>query len=234
MRSRIALVIGLGLLTALVGASCVVSPQPSPPEATLVGDLIGLSPGVELVAAVIGFQGGPGAVDPPEGVVLVTNLTGTDPPSIADVAADGSFVIAVPGQPGQSFRFQAKSGNTRSQPVDIEVGSSGAGISAVDTGSACLVIDPAAWVSFDREGELRSVVLQNRCEGVATLKAPRLRRGLGGFSFSSVSTVGVPAGSVATISVQAGPGSEPEDVLLLDVTAPFTATRAITLTVSDR
>ena len=96
------------------------------------------------------------------------------------------------------------------------------------------MIEPAAWVSFDREGELRSVVLQNRCEGVATLKAPRLRRGLGGFSFSSVSTVGVPAGSVATISVQAGPGSEPEDVLLLDVTAPFTATRAITLTVSDR
>jgi len=44
----------------------------------------------------------------------------------------------------------------------------------------------------------------------------------------------IAAGGVATLTVKAGAGAESEDVLLLDVTAPAVAHRAITLTVPDR
>jgi hypothetical protein len=234
MASRTALVIGLGLLAAAASASCVVSPQPSPPEAVLKGSLIGLRPGVELAATVVGFEAGPGAVDPPEGVVIVTNLDGADAPSVAAVQPDGSFAIAVPGQPGQSFRFQAKIGGTRSQPIDLEVSASGITASALDTGASCLTVQPGAWLAFTGDGDQRSVVIDNQCAGTVTLAAPHLRRGLAGFSLSSVPTTGVPQGSSVTIAVQAGAGSEAEDVLILDVTAPFTERHAVTLTRSDR
>src|SRR5690242_17794280 len=100
MASRSVLSMCLGLLLA----SCVVSPQPSPPlEVVLDGSRIGLESGTELTTNVVGFEAGPGAVDPAGGVVVITNLDAGDAPSIASVQKDGSFAIAVPGQPGQRF-----------------------------------------------------------------------------------------------------------------------------------
>lgn len=233
MLSRMVLVIGLGL-AATAAASCVVSPQPSPPEAILQGDLIGLRPGVELAATVVGFEAGPGAVQPPRGVVVVTNLNGADPPSFADVQPDGSFSIAVPGQPGQTFRFQAKDGPTRSEPVDIEVGSSGATTDSALTSLPCLVIEPSAWLSLTGVGETGAIVLRNECASTVVLNPPHLRRGLAGFTFSSVPSVGIAAGGSFAVTVHAGAGSEAEDVLILEVTSPATTIRAVTLTVADR
>ncbi len=236
MASRFVISMCLGLLVAGVSAGCVVSPQPSPPvEVTLDGGLIGLRPGVELTSGVIGFEAGPGAVDPPEGVVVITNLDADDAPSMASVQKDGSFAIAVPGQPGQRFRFQAKLGSNRSTTFDIAVDASGQDFDPnADAATACITLDPESWIALDGAGDAKSIVIRNACSGAVAIDAPHLRRGLAGFSFSPTSPIDLAAGEVATITVHAGDGPEMEDVLLLDVTAPAGARRAITLTVPDR
>jgi hypothetical protein len=235
MASRVVISMCLGLLVAGV-AGCVVSPQPSPPmePPTLDGGLIGLRSSEALLDTdFVGFEGGPGAVDPPEGVVIVTNLDAGDAPSIASVAKDGSFAIAVPGHPGQRFRFQAKRESARSEPFDTVVSSSGQVVDDLAAAVACLAVKPARWVALDDRTDARSIVLRNTCSGAVAIDAPRLRRGLAGFSFSPTSPIGLAAGEVATLTVHGGEGAELEDVLILDVAAPSAEIRAITLTVPD-
>lgn len=225
----------LAVFVAVAAASCVVSPQPSPPDVILDDDRIGLTPGVEGFASVIGFEAAPGTVKPAQGVVVITNLDADDAPSFAKVEPDGSFAVAVPGQSGQTFRFQAKNGAARSEPVDVAVNTSG---TAIDTATAvapsCLVLDPSGWLALDGAADARSLVIRNDCGVSATIAAPRLRRGLGAFSFSPTTPITVPAGGVATLTVHAGSGAETEDVLILDVKTPAPGRRSITLTVPDR
>lgn len=225
-------VLCLGLLGALA-AGCVVSPQPSPPDAILDGDRISLTPGVELVASVTGFFAEPGAVSPPKGQVLVTNLDGSDAPSVADVQPDGSFAIAVPGVSGQRYRFQVKDGDIRSQPFDLEVSSSGFTAEDLAGEATCLVLTPATWAKLDGPGDARSIVLRNKCEENVAIDAPRLRRGLAAFSFSPTKPLELGPGEMTTLTVHVGSGPESEDVLFLDVTKPDAARLAVTLTVPD-
>ncbi|MFT3767122.1 MAG: Kazal-type serine protease inhibitor family protein [Minicystis sp.] len=186
MASRFLFNLGLGLLAAgALVAGCVVSPQPSPPDLVLQGRLIDLNPGVELAKNVIGFHAGPGAVSPAQGVVIVTNLDASDAPSVAVVQKDGSFDIAVPGQPGQAYRFQAKAGDTRSKPFDLDVAVDSSGVTSdLNTGSGCLVAEPAIWIALDGPGATQDLRVKNTCTGSVTVAAPHLRRGLAGFSFS--------------------------------------------------
>lgn len=223
----------LGLLLALVGG-CVVSPQPSPPDIVFDGELVGLSRGVELVAAVAGFEAAPGTVDPATGVVVVTNLDNASAPSFAEVRPDGSFVLAVPGFAGQRFRFQAKDGDARSQPFDLRLSSAGDTALGLPAQPGCLVLTPRSWIRLDGPGDARSIVVGNQCPDAVSIAPPRLRRGLAGFTFSAASAIQLAPGAIATITVHASAGSEPEDLLLLDVTAPVPARRAVTLTVPDR
>lgn len=225
-------VLCLGFLGALA-AGCGVSPQPSPPDAILDGDRIGLTPGVELVASVTGFAAEPGTVSPPRGKVLITNLDGSDAPSTTDVQPDGSFTIAVPGVAGQTYRFQVKDGDTRSQPYDLVVSSSGTTATNVELAPTCLVAKPARWAKLDGPGDALSIVLHNQCDTPVAIATPRLRRGLAGFSFSPTKPLDVAPGELATLTVHAGGAGETEDVLLLDVTAPAASRRAITLTIPD-
>ena len=218
-------------LTTATG--CVVSPQPSPP--ILEGDRIGLVQDTGISFSSVGFVAGPGTVAPARGVVIVTNLDQSDAPSIAAVAPDGSFTIAVSGVPGQRFRFQAKDGSTRSEPFDALVGASGETVAADATDPACLVVTPALWASLGGAGDTVSIALENRCTGAFTLAAPRLRRGLAGFSTAQATPIALAGSATATFTVSAGSGPEVEDVLFLDATAPASlpAIRAITLTVPD-
>ncbi len=223
-------------LSALMGlgVGCIVSPQPSPPfEVAFEGDRIGLTGGIELTSNVVGFHAEPGTVDPPEGEVIVTNLDATDSPSVAKVQLDGSFDVAVPGQPGQRFRFQAKVGDARSEPFDLAVDSTGSVVSAVTPTSACLTIAPAAWAAFDGAGDARSLVIKNTCGETASIDTPQLRRGRAGFTFSPTDAIDLADGETATLTVVAGGASELEDVLLLDVAGPAPELRAITLTLPD-
>jgi hypothetical protein len=230
--SRTFLSVALGLLGLVAG--CVVSPQPSPPDFTLTGDLIGLTPVEAATDTLVGFSAAPGTVHPAQGVVVVTNLDAHDAPSFAQVKPDGSFAIALSGGSGQSFRFQAKSGDVRSQPFDLVVAPSGDGITALTAGPACLAVTPALWLSLDGAGDARSLVIENKCAGAVALAAPHLRRGLAGFSFSPTAPLTLLAGGSSTLTVHGGAGAEVEDVLDLDVTGPTLDHRAVTLTIPDR
>jgi hypothetical protein len=223
-------------LSALMGlgVGCIVSPQPSPPfTVELTGDRISLTPGVELVGNVIGFRAAPGTVDPAEGQVVVTNLDSTDTPSIANVKSDGSFEVAVLGQPGQRFRFQAKASGARSEPFDIAVDSTGTVASELAETSPCLTIAPQKWAELDGVGDARSLVIKNTCGAPVSIDPPQLRRGRAGFTFSPTTAIDLADGETATITVVAGSASELEDVLFLDVSSPAPELRAITLTLPD-
>lgn len=224
-----------GLLAAgALALGCVVSPQPSPPEAQLSGSLIGLAPAESLVADVIAFEGGPGAVKPAHGVVLVTNLDSDDAPSQTDVQPDGSFLIGVPGVVGQRFRFQIKDGDTRSQPFDLGLDSTGTTADAIVAQPSCFTVDPARWAALDGAFGERALTLHNGCAGAVSIAVPHLRRGLAGFTVFPAAALTLAAGEDRALTVRAGDGAEVEDVLYLDVTAPTVAQRAVTLTVPDR
>lgn len=222
------------LLGVLLGG-CVVSPQPSPPvhEPILDTGLVGVSGDPTVLRQQVFLKGEPGAVDPAEGVVLVTNLDSADAPVVAEIKADGSFVAAVDASTEQVLRIQVKQGERRSEPVDLQL--TGEPIDATRTMLAhlpCLTIEPAAWVSLEAgEG---AVVVRNSCAEDVAIGAPRLRRGAGPFGFSPAEAFVVPAGESAVVTVRAdGEGVEREDVLFLEVTAPEPGRRAVTLTLPD-
>jgi hypothetical protein len=222
------------LAAGALALGCVVSPQPSPPEAVLSGSLIGLAPAESLVAKVVAFEGKAGAVKPARGLVLVTNLDSADAPSQTDVQPDGSFLLGVPGVVGQRFRFQVKDGDTRSEPFDVQLDATGTSADALTAAAVCFTVTPSRWAALDVAGAERALTLHNGCAAQVTLAVPRLRRGLAGFTVFPASAFAIAAGDDASLTVRAGDGAEVEDVLYLDVTGPLATQRAVTLTVPDR
>ncbi|WP_434047099.1 MULTISPECIES: hypothetical protein [Sorangium] len=223
----------VALLSVLLGG-CVVSPQPSPPvhEPILDGGLIGV-PESFVKQDQISLQGQPGAVEPAEGVVLVTNLDSLDAPVLAEVADDGSFLVTLTASEEHVLRIQAKQGERRSAPVDVVLaGSPISGTHRVLDHLPCLEID--TWVSLEGGAGARDVVVRNTCLEDVAIEAPRLRRGAAPFSVSPAAAFVVPAGETGLVTVRAdGGGVEREDVLFLDVTSPEPGRRALTLTLSD-
>lgn len=225
------------LFAAVFAAACVVSPQPSPPatEPDLDGDGIDLIDlGTEDLSQLLTFEAGAGTVDPADGVVIVTNLDTTDSPSVVPVRDDGSFSVALNGIPGNVVRFQVRLDDARSQPVDLQVDPTGQTGTVLADEPACLVIEPARFLSLDDAPSTKSVLLRNQCEERVRIAAPRLRRGEGPFTFSPTATTDIPAGETLIMTVRAiGDAPEIEDVLLLDILEPAPSRRAITLTVPE-
>jgi hypothetical protein len=213
-------------------AGCVVSPQPSPPvdSPELDGGLVSVGLTPESLLESITIVGAPGAVDPAEGSVVVTNLDRDDAPSVAPVQPDGSFEIVVNGALSEELRLQARTQDARSQPVDLLLDASGTLVSSpVDF--ACLTIEPALWLELDGQGDARSIVLTNGCAEALTIAAPRLRRGLAGFTFSPTAPIALGAGEATTVTVRAVTTTqEDEDVIFFEIVAPTAGRRAITIT----
>ncbi|WP_437592830.1 hypothetical protein [Sorangium sp. So ce1000] len=224
------------LLGALLGG-CVVSPQPSPPvhEPFLDAGLVGVSGDPMTLRNQVAIEGKPGAIQPAEGVVVVTNLDSADAPVVAEIKANGSFLATVDASTEQVLRIQVKQGDRRSAPVDLQL--AGEPIDATRTMLAhlpCLEIEPDAWVSLEGETATTDVVVRNTCADDVSIGAPRLRRGAGPFGVSPAAAFVVPAGESAVVTVRAdGAGDEREDVLFLEVTAPEPGRRVLTLTLPD-
>jgi hypothetical protein len=228
-----------GALLALSVAitSCVVSPQPSPPDPDpeIFGDGIAVNgAGTEDIADHLVFEAAAGTVVPAEGVVIATNLDTVDSPSTVAVRPDGSFSIALPGVAGDVVRFQVDQDGARSEPVDILVDATGQVADVVEDEPACLVLEPTRFVPLDGAGDERTIVVSNECVDTVRFDAPRLRRGLGPFTFSPTGTFEVAPGESGFITVRAvGEADENEDVLFLEVLEPVPTRRAITLTVPE-
>ncbi|MGK4005836.1 hypothetical protein WMF31_24635 [Sorangium sp. So ce1036] len=222
------------LLAVLVGG-CVVSPQPSPPvhDPVLNGGLLGGTSDFTVLQEQVLLQGKPGAVQPAEGVVVVTNLDAADPPGIAEVNGDGSFQITLRGTTEHLLRIQAKHGERRSPPMDTKIVDLPFDPQATRRAHLpCLQVE--AWVSLEGIADARDAVVRNDCAEEVSIAAPRLRRGGGPFSVSPSAPFVVPAGGSIAVTVRAdGDGDELEDVLFLDITAPEAGRRALTLTLPD-
>jgi len=215
-------------------AACGVSPQPSPPISDppeLDGGLISIGVSPEGITDSVSIYGGPGSVDPPEGVVVVTNLETDDAPSIAPVQPDGSFEILLNGATSNILRFQVDAETGRSEPVDLRVTGADPGVEPAPIDFDCLALEPALWLPLDGDGDARSIVLANACADAITIAAPRLRRGQAGFTFSPTSPIDLAAGDSVTITVRAAAAqAEDEDVLYFEIVAPTAGRRAITIT----
>jgi hypothetical protein len=105
--------------TVLLGAfavACVVTDTGNPPAVPEIDpttvDATFLAAGVATIFA------GPGAIEPPVGVVRMTNLDGGQEPVDAPVQADGSFSEALLVEVGDVIRFQVVV-DTRSRPIDL-------------------------------------------------------------------------------------------------------------------
>ncbi|KYF53130.1 hypothetical protein BE08_12545 [Sorangium cellulosum] len=225
----------VGALLAVLVGGCVVSPQPSPPvhDPILDAGLVGVPEGIKVFHDQISLQGQPGAVEPAGGVVVVTNLDSLDAPVLAEVGADGGFLVTMTASEGQVLRIQVKQEERRSAPLDLLLaGSPISGTNRTLDHLPCLEID--TWVSFEGGAGARDVGVRNTCDEDVAIDAPRLRRGAAPFSVSPAAPFVVPAGGEAVVTVRAdGGGVEREDVLFLDVTSPEPGRRALTLTLPD-
>ncbi len=223
------------LLGVLLGG-CVVSPQPSPPvhEPILDTGLVGVSGDPMVLRQQVFLKGEPGAVEPAEGVVLVTNLDSADAPVVAEIKADGSFVAAVDASTDQVLRIQVKQGERRSEPVDLQL--TGTPIDATRTmaGAPALPLR-----SSPRRGSRSGPA---KATWSSAIRAPRTwpsaRRACAAAQGRSGSArrrrswcrrASPPSSRCA----RDGEGVEREDVLFLEVTAPEPGRRAVTLTLPD-
>ncbi len=215
--------IGSALAIALLTA-CGVTPVPeppnlSPPDASLIT--------FETGTSVPGFTGEAGALEP--GADLwVANLDSMEPPVVITPEADGSFDAtgSVMAFPGQELRLQARMGDLRSDPVDISVG----GGEIVRITADCLFLEPdleAALVP----GSTTSVRIDNACGAEARIEAIRLRAPEPLITVETAAPLVIGDGTSATleISLDASASALTEEVVILDITAPETDRRAITV-----
>lgn len=214
-------------------AGCVVSPQPSPPvdAPELDGGLVSVGLTPESLLESVTVTGAPGTVDPAEGTVIVTNLDRDDAPSLAPVRPDGSFEIVVGGAVTEVLRLQVRAQDARSAPVDLLLDGSVSGLAPAPVDLACLTIEPDLWMALDGQGDARSLVVTNDCTDAVTIAAPRLRRGLAGFTFAPTAPFELAVGETTTVTVRSTASTqEDEDVLFFEIVAPTAGRRAITIT----
>lgn len=219
-------VLRLVLTLALFG--CAVSPQPTPPN--LDPQRIMGTGGPEAVSQPT-VNGAAGAVDPAEGAVVLTNLDRDVAPVAEPVRADGSFVITVAGALTDELRLQVRSGDVRSEPLDVVSIDGEVYMEAERPLAGCFMVDPAYELDFGvvRSSARRSIELRNDCPDRVEL-APRFRMGSTAFSLEGMPSGVDPGERVEVIVVASAPvGAIDEETLLIEVSAPMVDRRPITL-----
>jgi hypothetical protein len=170
------------LAAAWLCAACSVSPKPEPPittgkPPTLDDSLVSCRApdgGTAAEGAVL-IVGGPGSVDPGQGVVRAFNLEGTAPPVDVDVADDGSFEFELGAEPGDEVRLEVIGVEASSGPSDLTIVELGAALESVEPPlSGCLEVTTGAlmWLAPEQQGEVQVV---DYCGRDIELARPRLR-----------------------------------------------------------
>ena len=216
------------VLTLALLVGCAVSPQPTPPN--LDPQRIMGTGGPEAVSQPT-VLGAAGSVDPAEGAVVLTNLDRDVAPVAEPVRADGSFIVTVPGAITDELRVQVRSGDVRSEPLDIVSIDGEVYMEAERPLAGCFTVDPPWELDFGvvRGTERRAIELRNDCPDRVEV-SPRFRMGSTAFSLEGMPT-GVDAGArvEVTIVANAPAGAIDEETLLIEVSAPMEDRRPITL-----
>ncbi|AUX39669.1 hypothetical protein SOCE26_010640 [Sorangium cellulosum] len=219
------------LLVACV-AGCGVNPIPEPPlTPELVGDVVGVGCAA-CDRETIELAGGPGSVRNAD-VVWAVNLDGTAPPEVADVGVDGSFVLSLDAFFGDEVRLQARRGEIRSEPADRIV-VEGVLESAPRPLADCFVVEPELALADTAVGEVSTGALriEHGCAAPLSIDAITLRAPSADFSLQGgTAPVVLAPGEPMDLRVELRPSASGvrEEVLLIEVSSPAAARRAVTL-----
>lgn len=230
-RSRTALV--LFWLTAawllLFGASCIVSPKPEPPMATIDFDEVILDVAIYSTSRTI--KGGPGAVEPAGAILRATNLENDQPPVQRIVESDGSFELTVEidlvGE--NEIRLQVISDESRSEPIDVILTLDSEELEFAERAlDHCLILVPSLEIDLE---ESSAIHVNNGCGEAVELEPPRLRRAFDGVQVGAEHTwpLVLADGDSIDVDVDFEPGSTGELVVFLEASSPEQDRRPVTL-----
>ena len=172
--------------------------------------------GVDLVQVI----GGPGAIEPPLGVVRATNLDSQDDFVESAVASDGSFQLMLLAGASDLLRLQVIGDSGASATVDIDQAGR-----PVDRALDCLVVEPEFRVSLELEA---SVDVQNSCADSVAWTV-ELRRSTAATQLSATAeqtTLG--AGEASGIALSLLDDFE-EEVIFVTTSTPEVTRHAITI-----
>ena len=181
------------------------------------------------------LTGAAGAVTPGGSVLRALDLDVALPEAAVEVGADGRFTATVGGGLGHTYRLQAFAGGQRSEPLDVNYINGltgGDGFARVDAPlGGCLLLDPALEIGPLAAGASAPLAIADRCPEDVVLSGFTLRLGSPAWAIAPAGPVTVPAGGERsfTVTFTPGPGDAPDDVLFVELEAPETGRRPLTL-----
>jgi hypothetical protein len=215
----------LFLLGVFVMSACIGTPQPDPPDLDLEGVP---SPWRGGTLDVIGS---PGNVRAGDALAWGVNLDTAEAPITAPLALDGTFRLFGLGYEGDTVRIEIRSGDVRSEPVDVVLAE--ARLTPIEPPLGhCLELEPVLDLGAAPAAGTRidgMVLARSECTGELAIEV-RVRVA-GPFEALSAPTVIAP-GSDAVIAVRftaPASGSAFEEILFVEVASPVRDRRAVTL-----
>lgn len=194
-------------------AACA-GPPPDPPAL----ELVELTPIASPLGDHVLVLGLPGSTEPRIDVLGVDLDAALDPVA-GRVAADGSFLLEIPGREGDRLRLATERAGRRSIPLDVVAAFGAAEAAPIDL--PCLRV-PAL---LELGGAL---VVENACEARIVIEEIALRAPAS-LAVRAETPLSIEPGSERVIEL-ARQGAEPVDeVLLLTVSEPAVERRAITV-----
>ncbi|MGE0791419.1 MAG: hypothetical protein AB7S26_37440 [Sandaracinaceae bacterium] len=215
--------LGLAALVALAGCAVTDTGNPplSPPDTAQMGTMF-------LAAGQVTVFGTEGALSPGEGIVRIVDLTSVAAPIDAPVRTDGSFTTSFGAESDAIFRVQHITAEhthdeRRSAPIDL----ASPDLVPVPDAPGCVTIARELVV---RPGEASAALaLTNDCADEVALSA-RSRRAASPLVTAIDAPGRVAPSGMATLDVSLGE-DDTDEVLLIEITAPEVATRAVTVRV---
>ncbi|MCC7535152.1 MAG: hypothetical protein IT379_02995 [Deltaproteobacteria bacterium] len=217
------------MLVALAVTACSVTPVPEPPNLD-PPDLSKVAFGTSSSGALDLF-GSAGAL--PTGARLwIVNLDRVDPPLEIAAGEDGSFTVNVPAMFGDELRLQAREGDRRSEPVDIEAPSAARVVRPL---ADCLAVSPQHEVDFGQAaiGEPVEATLRiaNACGATVEIASISLRAPQPAFVIGTATPASVVEGASLDIALAFRPERTglTEEIVLVEVVAPEATRLPVTL-----
>lgn len=234
--------LALSSLLAAIGAACIVSPVPQPPNIEAptmeIGDVT-FDPCLTCDTDSVALTAPPGTVTHPElqdeVELWIANLDLQRVPQRVPVEADGSFEAQIVGMGLDVFRVQARVRDARSAPWDVTAGDEGEPVELITHPlQGCLSLEPASEIDFFEleRGRVLSLTLtaSEDCADDVVLSSVELRMSSTAFELHEVPTRIAP-GDQRTMYVELvalEPGDY-EEILLIEVSDPESDRFAVTL-----
>jgi hypothetical protein len=212
----------------LLASGCVVNPLPEPPGEPQLGDDV---TGFECTSC-DGQRDVTGTTTDADSIWAVS-LDTQEPAQLVPVADDGSFKVTLFVSDGQQVRLQARDGSSRGAPIDFVVGDGKLAQVAHSIGE-CFHVEPELGLGKTQVGDssMKKLHLTHDCSSSLTIGSIALRAPIDGITVQSIATpVTLDAGDTLDVDVDFAPtvGGLHEEVVLIELTAPMTDRRAVTV-----